>query len=114
MDGSLAPFCGIVGRSLDQARTQPLDFLGPPWYDVYGLFHDPDGIATVGDTLLFAHLPQVIMERCYVAAVSGISKRRPIVEALLDSEGTVLDDNRNPLSLDDARASVERVRRKYQ
>lgn len=114
MDGTLAPFSGIVGRSLDEARMQPLDFQGPPWYDVYGLFDDPHGVAKAGDTLLFVHLPQVIMERCYVAAVSGISKQRPIVEALLDSEGTVLDTDRNPLSLDDARASVERVRRKYQ
>jgi predicted amino acid racemase len=114
MDGTLAPFCGIVGRSLDQARNQPLDFCGPPSYDVFGLFDDPDRLATVGDTLLFVHLPQVILERCYVAAVSGISKRRPIVEALLDSEGSVLDGDRNPLSVDDARASVERVRRKYQ
>ena len=81
---------------------------------IYGLFADPDHMAAVGDTLLFAHLPQVIMERCYVAAVSGISTQRPIVEALLDSEGTVLDDDRNPLSLEDARASVERVRQKYQ
>jgi len=56
----------------------------------------------------------VIMERCYVAAVSGISEGRPVVEALLDSEGTVLDGDRNPLPPDDARASVERVRRKYQ
>jgi predicted amino acid racemase len=114
MDGSLAPFRGIVGRSLDEARAQQLDFRGPPWYDVYGLFEDPDRIAAVGDTLLFVHLPQVIMERCYVAAVSGISRQRPIVEALLDSEGTVLDGDRNPLSLADARDSVERVRRKYQ
>jgi hypothetical protein len=113
MDGALAPFRGIVGRSLDQARSQPMDFLGPPWYDVYGLFRDPDELATVGDTLLFAHLPQVIMERCYVAAVSGISNGQPVVEALLDSEGTVLDGDRNPLSLGEARASVERVRRKY-
>jgi hypothetical protein len=113
MDGTLAPFRGIVGRSLDQARKQPLDFRGPPWYDVFGLFGDPDGLATVGDTLLFVHLPQVILERCYVAAVSGISSQSPVVEALLDSEGTVLDSNRNPLALDDARASVERVRRKY-
>jgi predicted amino acid racemase len=113
MDGTLAPFRGIVGRSLDQARRQPLEFRGPPWYDVFGLFQDPDGVANVGDTLLFVHLPQVIMERCYVAAVSGISKQRPVVEALLDSQGTVLDSDRNPLSLNDARASVERVRRKY-
>jgi predicted amino acid racemase len=113
MDGTLAPFHGIVGQSLDQARKQPLEFRGPPWYDVFGLFDDPDGLATVGDTLLFVHLPQVIMERCYVAAVSGISKQRPIVEALIDSFGTVLDDDRNPLPPDDARASVERVRLKY-
>jgi predicted amino acid racemase len=113
MDGALAPFQGIVGRSLEQARAQPLDFRGPPWYDVYGLFGDPDGIAGVGDTLLFTHLPQVIMERCYVAAVSGTSTQRPIVEALLDSEGTVLDENRNPLTLEEARASVDRVRQKY-
>jgi predicted amino acid racemase len=113
MDGTLAPFRGLVGRSLDQARIQPLDFCGRPWYDVYGLFEDPDRVAKVGDTLLFVHLPQVIMERCYVAAVSGISKQRPVVEAVLDSQGTHLDSDRNPLPLDDARASVERVRRKY-
>jgi predicted amino acid racemase len=113
MEGTLAPFQGIVGRSLEQARAHPLDFRGPPWYDVYGLFADPDGIAGVGDTLLFAHLPQVIMERCYVAPVSGIAQQRPVVEALLDSEGTVLDENRNPLSLEEARVSVDRVRKKY-
>jgi hypothetical protein len=54
------------------------------------------------------------MERCYVAPVSGISEQKPVVEALLDSEGTVLDADRNPLSLDEAHASVERVRRKYE
>src|SRR5581483_11171939 len=54
MDGTLAPFQGLVGRSLDQASRQALPFLGPPWYDVYGLFHDPDGVAAIGDTLLFA------------------------------------------------------------
>jgi predicted amino acid racemase len=113
MDGTLAPFQGLVGSSLEQARAQALRFRGRPWYDVFGLFDDPDGIAAVGDTLLFAHLPQVIMERCYVAAVSGISAQKPIVEALLDSEGTILDANRDPLAPDDARASVERVRRKY-
>jgi hypothetical protein len=113
MAGALAPFQGIVGRSLDQARAQPLDFRGPPWYDVYGLFADPEGIAHVGDTLLFTHLPQVIMERCYVAAISGISTQRPIVEALLDSEGSILDENRNPLPLEEARASVDRVRKTY-
>ena len=56
---------------------------------------------------------EIPLER-YVAAVSGISKQRPIVEALLDSEGTVLDENRNPLSLEEARASVNRVQQKYQ
>jgi hypothetical protein len=40
-------------------------------------------------------------------------KLRPIVEALLDSEGTVLDENRNPLSLEAARASVNRVQQNY-
>jgi predicted amino acid racemase len=113
MDGTLTPFYGIVGRSLEEARTRPLEFLGPPWYDVFGRFRDPEGKARVGETLLFVHLPQVIMERCYVAAVSGISTSTPIVEALLDSEGTLLDADRNPVSLDHARASVERVRRKY-
>jgi predicted amino acid racemase len=113
MDGTLAPFHGIVGRSLEQARSQPLRFCGPPWYDVYGLFEDPGRAAEVGDTLLFVHLPQVIMERCYVGAVSGISQGRPKLEALLDSHGTMLDESRNPLSLEDARASVTRVRRQY-
>jgi predicted amino acid racemase len=113
MDGTLAPFSGIVGRSLDQARAQRLEFAGSPWYDVYGLFHDPNGVASVGDTLLFMHLPQVIIERCYVAAVSGISRRKPVVEALMDSEATLLDSERNPLSMDESRASVERVGREY-
>ena len=36
-----------------------------------------------------------------------------LVEALLDSEGTLLDSDRNPASMDTARASVERVRGKY-
>lgn len=107
------PLNGIVGRSLDEARSQPLEFTGPPWYDVYGLFRDPDRVAEVGDTLLFLHLAQVIMERCYVAPVSGISTGRPVVEALLDSEATLLDASRNPLSVDDSRASVERVGRAY-
>jgi hypothetical protein len=48
-----------------------------------------------------------------VAAVSGISTGRPVVEALLDSEATLLDASRNPLSVDDSRASVERVGRAY-
>jgi predicted amino acid racemase len=113
MDGTMSPFHAIVGTTLDEARVQRLEFVGPPWYDVYGLFHDPDGLARVGDTLLFVHLPQVIMERCYVAAVSGIASGRPVVEALLDSEATLLDSDRNPLSLEESRASVERVGAQY-
>jgi predicted amino acid racemase len=113
MDGTMSPFRAIVGTTLEQASAQPLEFAGPPWYDVYGLFHDPDRVARVGDTLLFAHLPQVIMERCYVAAVSGVSTGKPIVEALLDSEATILDAERNPLSLEDSRASVKRVGNAY-
>ena len=113
MNGTMSPFHGIVGTTLDQARSQRLEFVGPPWYDVYGLFYDPDGLARVGDTLLFVHLPQVIMERCYVAAVSGIASGKPVVEALLDSEATILDRNRNPLSLEKSRDSVARVGAQY-
>jgi predicted amino acid racemase len=113
MDGTMLPFRGIVGRALDEARHQSLELAAVPWYDIYGLFRDPNRIAQVGDTLLFSHFAHVIMERCYVAAVSGIASGRPRVEALFDSEATMLDGARNPVGADETRVSVERVGRAY-
>jgi predicted amino acid racemase len=113
MDGTMLPFRGIVGRTLDEARDHPLELAAVPWYDIYGLFRDPEGIAQVGHTLLFAHFAHVIMERCYVAAVSGIASGRPKVEALLDSQATMLDGDRNPFTVHEMCASVDRVGRVY-
>lgn len=113
MGGTLSPFRGLVGRSLEEACQQALEFRGSPWYDVHGLFHDPCRVARVGDTLLFTHLAQVIMERCYVAAVSGISRGEPRLEALFDNGLTMLDSDFRPLPLEAARQSVERVAHQY-
>jgi hypothetical protein len=80
---------------------------------MHGRFHDPGGKAKVGDSVLFCHCAQVIQERCYVAAVSGVSEGRPVVEGLCDSAATVLDRDFNPVNLDAARASVARVAELY-
>jgi predicted amino acid racemase len=114
MAGTLLPLRGLVGRTLDQAREQALEFRGSPWYDMHGLFADEERVARAGDTLLFVHLAQAMVERCYVAAVSGISRGEPTFEALFDNGLTMLDADLEPLPLASARDSVERVAREYE
>jgi predicted amino acid racemase len=113
MGGKLLPFRGLAGTTLDQAREQALEFQGPPWYDVHGRFADPHRVARVGDTLLFVHLAQAIVERCYVAAVSGIARGKPQLEGLFDNGLTMLGSEFEPLPLETALASVERVGNDY-
>ncbi len=113
MGGRLLPFRALVGSSFEEACEQVLTFQEPPWYDVFGMFADPDQVASPGDTLLFSHLAQAVVERGYVAAVSGVSRGQPKLEALLDNAANVLDEDRNPVPVQEAMLSVDRVAREY-
>jgi predicted amino acid racemase len=113
MDGTLGPFRGLFGRTFDEARANQLVFKGPPWVDFHGVFEVDGHTPRFGDTVLFSHLTQAFNERGYVAGVSGISRGEPKLEGLFDNACTMLDENFEPVPLEAARASVERVSREY-
>lgn len=114
MSDTIGPFRGMFGATYEEALANQLVFKGPPWVDFHGMFTVGDGKEPkFGDTVLFSHLTQAFNERGYVAAVSGVSRGKPKLEGLFDNAVTMLDENFNPISLQDAIASVERVSREY-
>jgi hypothetical protein len=68
----------------------------------------------VGDSAVYPLLlPQMFMNRSYVAAVSGISDDAPRLEGLFDSAANELDENFAPLPAEVTRQNIERVARSY-
>ena len=106
-------FRGLFGRTLEEAKANQLVFKGPPWVDFHGVFDCEGREPTFGDTLLFCHLSQAFVERGYVAAVSGISEGKPRLRGLFDNACNMLDEEFNPIALEEAMESIEQVSREY-
>jgi predicted amino acid racemase len=106
------PYRGLVGATLAEAADAPVELLFRGAVDYHGVCTDV-GHARIGDAAVFALHPQAFVERGYVAAVSGVSRGTPRVEAIFDSACHPLDETLAPLPLEEAIDSVARVGRAY-
>jgi predicted amino acid racemase len=107
------PQC-MVGSSFEEAidNVMPLHLKGV--VDYFGACTPSGSMPEIGATAVFPLvLPQMFMNRCYVAAVSGISKNQPKVEGLFDSATNELTQDFEPVPPHETRVRVERVSRSY-
>lgn len=88
------PRC-LVGTSMEEAKGHRMTLHEKGVVDYFGGCTSEDGwMPGIGATAVFPLvLPQMFMNRCYVAAVSGVSRSQPKVEGLFDSAANELDDN---------------------
>lgn len=102
----------MVGSTFEEAteRVMPMRLKGV--VDYFGA--GPVEGAKVGDTAVYPLLlPQIFMNRSYVAAVSGIARNEPRLEGLFDTGCNELDENFEPLPPAETKARIERVARSY-
>lgn len=89
------------GRRMVSALRPPAE-----WIDYYGSLETGRARPNVGDTVVFAFRSQVFVGRCQVAAVAGVSDRRPRLLGTCDQHGNVLGPDQLPLNPDQARQQV--------
>jgi hypothetical protein len=108
-----APRC-VVGSSFDEARERVMTMRLKGVVDYFGVCTGLTPPPRIGDTAVFPLLlPQIFMNRAYVAVVSGISRGEPRLEGLFDSATNELDADFSPISAVETRANAERVARSY-
>jgi predicted amino acid racemase len=107
------PRC-VVGATFDEAHDRYMSFRLKGVIDYFGVCTIEGKLPRIGDTVVYAlPLPQIFVNRSYVAAVSGISKDQPKLEGLFDSACNELDENFEPIPAPVTRARVERVAQSY-
>lgn len=107
------PRC-IVGRSFAR-RAKPVHVDAPQGrHRLLRRVHHSGPPPSVGDTVVYAlPLPQIFVNRSYVAAVGGISRGKPKLEGVFDSACNELDEGLVPIPAAETRARIERVARTY-
>lgn len=80
-----------VGKTPEQAKKNLITcgIPNPASIDYYGIFESNREI-TQGDTVVFGFRAQAFVTRAFVVPVSGISKGKPKVEGIFDSDGKVM------------------------
>lgn len=80
-----------VGKTPEQAKKNLItcEIPNPASIDYYGIFESNREI-TQGDTVVFGFRAQAFVTRAFVVPVSGISKGKPKVEGIFDSDGKVM------------------------
>ncbi len=108
------PRC-LVGSTMEEAQCHAMTLKVKGVVDYFGGCTSEDGwMPEIGATAVFPLvLPQMFMNRCYVAAVSGISTSQPKLEGLFDSAANELDRNFEPIAPDATRIRIDRVARSY-
>jgi predicted amino acid racemase len=107
------PHC-MVGSTFEEAAEHVLPMRLKGVVDYFGACPTDGARVRVGDSAVYPLLlPQMFMNRSYVAAVSGISDDAPRLEGLFDSAANELDENFAPLPAEVTRQNIERVARSY-
>jgi predicted amino acid racemase len=107
------PHC-MVGSTFEEAAEHVLPMRLKGVVDYFGACPTDGARVRVGDSAVYPLLlPQMFMNRSYVAAVSGISEDAPRLEGLFDSAANELDENFAPLPVEVTRQNIERVARSY-
>ena len=83
-----------------------------PIIDYHGVLVTRDGVS-VGDTVIFGFRTQMQMTRSQVVVLAGVQQGAPEVAGLFDHAGTLMDEDRIPVGMAEARASFERTLRRY-
>lgn len=91
----------LVGSDPDKILERKLTALPAGYIDYYGtIFTTPTIPVEVGDTVVYGVREQIFVSRAKVAVVSGIRKGRPRVQGIFDRNGTLLDRNDTPQSIE--------------
>jgi predicted amino acid racemase len=106
------PIRCITGRTFEEAKDNAFELVEKGIIDYHGVLADGEK-AKVGDTAIYALRAQFFVNRCYVAIVSGISTGEPKLEGLFDSAANALDENFNPIPVEQVIADVEEVAARY-
>lgn len=106
------PVTCITGTTFEEAKDNELNLLETGIIDYHGVCSDSDQ-TRVGDTAIYALRAQFFVNRAYVAIVTGISQGDPKVEALCDPYGTALDENYNPLPVEQVIEHTKQVAARY-
>ncbi len=80
--------------------------------DYHGVLRSREGLE-VGDTVIFGFRTQMQMTRSSVAVLSGVQSGNPTLAGLFDHAGTMIDRDRVPLSVKDAKDRIARAARAY-
>lgn len=80
--------------------------------DYHGVIASRNGVE-IGDTVLFGFRTQMHMTRAQVAVVSGAQTGKPELAGIFDHAGTMMDADRVPLPLEEARKTIDRVASRY-
>ena len=84
----------IVARepNTDEGAVRAVEIPSPATIDYYGMI-DATGPAKPepGDSVVFGFRPQAFVTRAFIAGVSGLSQRRPVVESISHSSGAKAD-----------------------
>lgn len=107
------PRC-VVGATFEEARDRVMTLRLKGVVDYFGAGSIGGTQPRIGDTVVYPLvLPQIFMNRAYVAAVSGISRGAPRLEGLFDSAANQLDADFCPIPAADTRAQGERLGGRY-
>jgi predicted amino acid racemase len=104
------PRC-IVGTSVEDAQGRYMELVQRGVIDYFGVNTPPGGPRPrVGDTAVYAiGGPQMYVTRCYVAAVTGIADRQPVLAGLFDCAANELDHRFQPVGIAETRRRVADV-----
>jgi predicted amino acid racemase len=107
------PRC-MVGSTFEEAsgRILPMRLRGV--VDYHGVCGTDGPAPRIGDSAIYPLLlPQVFMNRCYVAAVSGIASGNPKLEGLFDTGCNELDGDLQPIPAAETRKRLAAVGATY-
>ncbi|SEB93275.1 Predicted amino acid racemase [Rhizobiales bacterium GAS191] len=84
----------IVARepTVSETALAKVDIPAPASIDYYGMIDASGAVQPrCGDSVVFGFRPQAFVTRAYVAGVSGLSHRNPVVETIYDAHGHPAD-----------------------
>jgi predicted amino acid racemase len=108
-----SPMQALVGSTADEGRERRLTYLYDEMVDAHGVFSADGFQPAIGDTVTMVHHPQGFLERGYTAAVSGISSGEPVVEGIFDSACHELDEDFEPVPLEQTMERLDAVAARY-
>ncbi len=103
----------VVGRDPDSIVDRVVKSVPKkPIIDYHGVLASKEGI-DIGDTVIFGFRTQMQMTRSQVAVMQGVQSGQPAVVGLFDHAGTMIDRDRVPVTMEEAKERIDRAARAY-